>query len=396
MLRGQLPLYALMASMSSSSVAAPLPGQRSPEAATRSNLTVAATPDDVVAEVAAITLNCVPIPESFKCPMTMEIMHDPVATHDGHVYERAAIEQWFQRGNRTSPITGAVLPSLALVAEAPMRRAIEEYTAMRPALVRTELDNKSLQSIVKDLQRSLQNKAGRPEQTAFNPQEVEESDQGNLLDAAQRGNALQCLEIMAHSKFNSINSKDSSGCTALHHVARQGLGEVAFAILAWQDFDSAWDSCHSVPQRRSQCDCGQKLKYGKAWCDGVCDVCGVYIALSEFIGQCKRCTTAGWWGCSKCIGVNTGLNHSSEASGLTAMDLAMANGHQALAAAMNSFLTMRAAPGRRSFTMWAASRKQETSKQAGETPKKSLLKRQQPYRLESANKQARLGFMGLS
>jgi len=34
-----------------------------------------------------------PIPESFKCPMTLELMEDPVATVDGHVYDRAAIEK---------------------------------------------------------------------------------------------------------------------------------------------------------------------------------------------------------------------------------------------------------------------------------------------------------------
>ena len=28
--------------------------------------------------------------ESFKCPMTLEIFHDPAATDDGHVYERTA------------------------------------------------------------------------------------------------------------------------------------------------------------------------------------------------------------------------------------------------------------------------------------------------------------------
>ena len=30
---------------------------------------------------------------SFRCPITQEVMGDPVAAVDGHVYERAAIEQ---------------------------------------------------------------------------------------------------------------------------------------------------------------------------------------------------------------------------------------------------------------------------------------------------------------
>ena len=65
----------------------------------------AAGPAEVAHEV-AIALNSIPIPDSFKCPLTLEIMRDPAATVDGHVYEREMIEQWFQRGNRLSPKTG--------------------------------------------------------------------------------------------------------------------------------------------------------------------------------------------------------------------------------------------------------------------------------------------------
>ena len=30
----------------------------------------------------------------FLCPITQEVMDDPVITSDGHTYERVAIEQW--------------------------------------------------------------------------------------------------------------------------------------------------------------------------------------------------------------------------------------------------------------------------------------------------------------
>jgi hypothetical protein len=36
-------------------------------------------------------------------------MLDPVVTADGHTYERSAIVDWFQRGKRTSPLTGEPL-----------------------------------------------------------------------------------------------------------------------------------------------------------------------------------------------------------------------------------------------------------------------------------------------
>ncbi len=36
-------------------------------------------------------------------------MIDPVTTEDGHTYERAAIEKWFELGHDTSPSTGTEL-----------------------------------------------------------------------------------------------------------------------------------------------------------------------------------------------------------------------------------------------------------------------------------------------
>ena len=43
--------------------------------------------------------------EAFRCPITDEILLDPVVTGDGHTsrYSRAAIEQWF-REHKTSAL----------------------------------------------------------------------------------------------------------------------------------------------------------------------------------------------------------------------------------------------------------------------------------------------------
>ena len=42
-------------------------------------------------------------------------MNEPVATVDGNVYEKAAIRNWFRRGNRTSPKTDMILPAITTV-----------------------------------------------------------------------------------------------------------------------------------------------------------------------------------------------------------------------------------------------------------------------------------------
>lgn len=100
-------------------------------------------------------LTSVPIPRSFLCPITQDVMQDPVATVDGHTYERGAIEAWFRRGHRTSPLTNASLPSLALTPERALRKAIAEYLVMRPELARPEVERRSYREAAEVLQGDL-------------------------------------------------------------------------------------------------------------------------------------------------------------------------------------------------------------------------------------------------
>lgn len=67
------------------------------------------------------------VPQDFLCPITQEIMYDPVVTMDGHSYERTAIEEWFRRGGTNSPRTGATLTDRSLVPNHALRLLIEEF-----------------------------------------------------------------------------------------------------------------------------------------------------------------------------------------------------------------------------------------------------------------------------
>ena len=64
---------------------------------------------------------------SLICPITGELFADPVLlVGDGHTYERAAVEQWFAQGKRTSPLTGAELSDLTLVPNFALRRQVDD------------------------------------------------------------------------------------------------------------------------------------------------------------------------------------------------------------------------------------------------------------------------------
>jgi len=52
-------------------------------------------------------------PDEYTCPITYELMADPVFATDGHTYERDAIEQWLVR-KTTSPKTGLPLEVMSV------------------------------------------------------------------------------------------------------------------------------------------------------------------------------------------------------------------------------------------------------------------------------------------
>lgn len=64
-------------------------------------------------------------PASFYCPVSMELMSDPVIVATGHTYDRSCIAKWLAQGNRTCPVTGLRLRHLELTPNIALRNAIQ-------------------------------------------------------------------------------------------------------------------------------------------------------------------------------------------------------------------------------------------------------------------------------
>jgi len=67
------------------------------------------------------------VPDDYMCPITAEIMTDPVSTLDGFTYERTAILDWL-RTNDTSPLTGTKLESTTVIPNLSLRSMIRAFT----------------------------------------------------------------------------------------------------------------------------------------------------------------------------------------------------------------------------------------------------------------------------
>jgi hypothetical protein len=71
-------------------------------------------------------------PEEFFCPITLELMRDPVFATDGHSYERAAITEWLLSHAR-SPKTGAPLENPMLIPNHVLRGQLIAWRERRKA-----------------------------------------------------------------------------------------------------------------------------------------------------------------------------------------------------------------------------------------------------------------------
>lgn len=64
---------------------------------------------------------------SFYCPITLDVMVDPVEMSSGMTFERQAIQKWFALGNNTCPLTQIPIENTVLRPNKNLRQSIEEW-----------------------------------------------------------------------------------------------------------------------------------------------------------------------------------------------------------------------------------------------------------------------------
>ncbi|XP_047341040.1 U-box domain-containing protein 10-like [Impatiens glandulifera] len=70
--------------------------------------------------------NCT-IPDDFLCPISLELMRDPVIVSTGQTYERCYIQRWIDSGNTTCPKTQQKLQNLSLTPNYVLRSLIAQW-----------------------------------------------------------------------------------------------------------------------------------------------------------------------------------------------------------------------------------------------------------------------------
>ncbi|KAK3409996.1 hypothetical protein EUGRSUZ_J02058 [Eucalyptus grandis] len=67
------------------------------------------------------------IPDDFRCPISLELMKDPVIVSTGQTYERSCIEKWLEEGHGTCPKTQQTLANTTLTPNYVLRSLIAQW-----------------------------------------------------------------------------------------------------------------------------------------------------------------------------------------------------------------------------------------------------------------------------
>ena len=215
-------------------------------------------------------------PEFLVCPITQEVMDDPVITSDGHTFERSAIEAWLSNNN-TNPMTGSEIKSKALTPNFALRDACAAYKAKQPGNADSIRRYKSAVSALGgNSNNSTDNKTTvQQESSSFfsslpNKSEVKTSTNSNHSNSNSPLNHVPEPMSFKRTNRNNNSSNNNNNNFASSNVNNSGYTSSAISMSS--------SSSSSVP-KCSLCEknATAKSKVGNDWIK-VCDDCRQMVA----------------------------------------------------------------------------------------------------------------------
>ncbi|CAN0853598.1 U-box domain-containing protein 17 [Linum grandiflorum] len=67
------------------------------------------------------------VPKDFCCPISLDLMRDPVIISTGQTYDRSSISRWMEEGHCSCPKTGQILSNTRLVPNKALRSLIQQF-----------------------------------------------------------------------------------------------------------------------------------------------------------------------------------------------------------------------------------------------------------------------------
>ncbi|XP_015079003.1 U-box domain-containing protein 1-like [Solanum pennellii] len=67
------------------------------------------------------------VPDELRCPISLDLIRDPVIVASGHTYDRNSIAQWINSGHHTCPRSGQKLIHMALIPNYALKSLIQQW-----------------------------------------------------------------------------------------------------------------------------------------------------------------------------------------------------------------------------------------------------------------------------
>eukprot|EP00943_MAST-04B_sp_MAST-4B-sp1_P007920 g7920.t1 len=231
-------------------------------------------------------------PEFLVCPITQEVMEDPVITSDGHTFERSAIEAWLGKNN-TNPMTGGEITSKALTPNFALRDACAAYKAKQPGNADSIRRYKSAVSALDRSKNSnkdnnVQNQPSKFFSSLPTKTEVKTTfDSNEITNHSPVNNVLEPIYSKTRNCYDNTTSTTSSS-TFINHNDSNNRGDFAPSNVNNQDNVFATSVSSEIC---GLCDkiATSKSKIGSDWIK-VCEDCSLMVSQQSQVAGTSNVT----------------------------------------------------------------------------------------------------------
>lgn len=174
-------------------------------------------------------------PASFICPISLSVMKDPVLLPETQqTYDRSSIEEWFNLGGYTCPVTRKRLERCEYVYNHALRNAIEEWKELQ---IKNRGFSKGAMPAMSDVSSphsqhpsQFMSEASPTTPTPLSVFTHDSQMQQDLLLAATN-NDVASVELLLNCGV-ALNACDSNGWTALHWAASTNAVDVVQLLVS--------------------------------------------------------------------------------------------------------------------------------------------------------------------
>lgn len=175
-------------------------------------------------------------PEELRCPISLQLMYDPVIIASGQTYERICIEKWFSDGHSTCPKTQQKLPHLCLTPNYCVKGLITSWCEQNGVLV----------------------PEGPPESLDFNYWRLalsESESTNSKTDKSIRSCKLKEAKVVPVEETGTV---EESGCNEFKNISAQE-DEPGFNLL--ERYKDLLNVLHEEDDMKKKCKIAEQIRF---------------------------------------------------------------------------------------------------------------------------------------